>query len=170
MEEIWKDIDGYEGLYQVSNQGNIRSLNYGGTGSIKNLKPKRMGEYLGVCLCKGGKWHKYLYVHRLVAFHFVGGYTEGFTVNHLNENKWDNRAVNLEWCTQKENGMYGTGRERSNHSHKKPVKQIGANGEIVRVFGGASETGKAGFHPSLVTACCKGKAQTHKGYEWRYAT
>ena len=169
VEEIWKDIEGYEGLYQVSNLGNVRSLNFRGKGFAQNLRAKRMAEYLGVCLCKDKK-HKYLYVHRLVAFHFVNGYQDGLTVNHLNENKWDNRAENLEWCTQKENDLYGTGRERSNRSHKKPVEQIGANGETVRVFGGASETEEAGFRPSLVTACCRGQAKTHGGYEWRYAT
>ena len=169
MEEIWKDIDGYEGLYQVSNLGNVRSMNYRGNGSVRNLKAKRMGEYLGVTLCGRGE-RKYLYIHRLVALHFIGGYRDGLTVNHLNEDKRDNRAVNLEWCTQKENDLYGTGRERSNKSHKKPVEQLDTRGNTVCIFGGANETREVGFHPSLVTACCKGRSKTHGGYRWRYAT
>lgn len=169
MEEIWKDITGYEGLYQVSNLGNVRSLDYWRRGGVKNLVPKRMGQYLGVGLCNGGKKPKYHYVHRLVALHFVDGYADGLTVNHLNENKMDNRAKNLEWCTQKENDLYGTGRKRSEDSHKKPVQQIDASGKIVCTFSGAFETRTFGFTPSLVTACCKGKAQTHKGYIWQYA-
>lgn len=169
MKEIWKDINGYEGLYQVSNLGNVRSLNYRGRGYTKNLVTKRMGEYLGVCLCNGVGKPKYIYAHRLVALHFVDGYRDGLTVNHLNENKWDNRAKNLEWCTQRENDLYGTGRERSNKSHKKPIEQLDMNGNAIRCFGGANETREVGFRPSLVTACCKGKAQTHGGYKWRYA-
>ncbi len=170
MEEIWKDITGYEGLYQVSNLGNVRSLNYWGRGAVKNLTPKRMGNYLGVPLCNGVQKPKYFYVHRLVAFHFVGGYEDGLTVNHINEVRTDNRAENLEWCTQKVNNSHGTRLKRIGELLKKPVEQLDCDGRVVRIFGGANETRMVGFTPSLVTACCKGKALTHGGYKWRYAT
>jgi hypothetical protein len=88
----------------------------------------------------------------------------------LNEVRTDNRAENLAWCTQKTNNSHGSRLERIGELHKKPVEQIDFNGQVVCVFGGASETREFGFNPSLVTACCKGKARTHKGYMWQYAT
>lgn len=170
MKEVWKDIKGYEGLYQISNLGNVRSLDYRGRGYTKNLSVKRMGQYLGVGLCDGSEKPKYFYVHRLVALHFVDGYRDGLTVNHLNEIRTDNRAENLEWCTQKVNNSYGSRLERIGELHQKPIEQIDLNGNLVRRFKGAFETRMVGFTPSLVTACCKGKAETHKGYKWQYAT
>ena len=108
MEEIWKDIPGYEGLYQVSNFGNIKSLNWKNMGKAKNmyLKPHCHG-YLQIELFNNGVKKTYM-VHRLVAQSFIdnpGGYP---FVNHKDENKTNNCAWNLEWCTAKYNSNYGT--------------------------------------------------------------
>lgn len=123
MEE-WKAVQGYEGLYQVSNHGNVRSLtrevNQGKYGNTRlavgtQLRPTDNGNgYLIVGLRKDGK-RKNFYVHRLVADHFVknaGGYKY---VNHKDENKRNNHADNLEWCTQRENVMYSSQRMRKPH-------------------------------------------------------
>ena len=103
--EVWKDIQGYEGLYQVSNLGNVRSLNWRNTGQVRNLylKPQNRG-YLQVELAKCGQKRGFT-VHRLVAMAFVSGYAEGKVVNHINEDKRDNRAENLEWVSQSDNTL-----------------------------------------------------------------
>ena len=108
MEEIWKDIEGYEGLYQVSNQGNIKSLNYNHTGKEKILSTKDHHGYRRVTLYKDKKL-KTFFVHVLVAKAFIENintliYTE---VNHIDENRSNNIYTNLEWCCPKYNCNYG---------------------------------------------------------------
>ncbi len=123
----WKDVKGYEGIYQVSNLGEVRSLDryithkdgrkifYKG----KKLKPSLAGiGYEYVLLAKNGK-NKNTYIHRLVALHFVDGYFEGAEVNHKDENKQNNIWTNLEWCDSKYNNNYGTKKERGSESLKK---------------------------------------------------
>lgn len=102
MEE-WKDIEGYEGLYQVSNMGRVKSLHFG---KEKILKTSNDGnDYQVVVLCKHGE-HNTLRVHKLVAVAFVDGYFKGAVVNHIDENKQNNVWTNLEWCTQRYNVNY----------------------------------------------------------------
>lgn len=167
--EIWKDIQGYEGLYQVSNLGNVRSLNYGRRKEVKNIAVKRDSGYLRVCLSRNDK-QKYFLVHRLVALQFVPGFKEGFVVNHKNEIKVDNRAENLEWCTQRENTNYGTRNERITKKTKKSVEQIDMNGNIVCVWDSATDAARAGFSNASISSCCHGKKEQYRGYMWRFAT
>lgn len=110
MEEIWKDVEEYEGLYQVSNLGNVRSLNYGRTGKVKILKSAIVSGYPSVQLFKNGIAKNH-YVHRLVANAFVEGYFEGALVNHIDENKQNNIWTNLEWCTHQYNIQYSVNRK-----------------------------------------------------------
>lgn len=101
QKEIWKDIVGYEGLYQVSNLGNVKSIYK--SGKEKILKAgKNKGGYLTVYPCKNGKQRRYL-VHRLVAQAFLGDYSEELEVDHINTIRDDNRVENLRMCTRKEN-------------------------------------------------------------------
>lgn len=118
MNEIWKDIPGYESKYQVSNLGNVRSLNYLRTGGIKLLTQgtDKRG-YKRVGLYKDGKRKRYL-VHRLVAMTFISNYDDLPQVNHKDENKANNCVDNLEWCDAKYNMNYGTRNERASESHK----------------------------------------------------
>ena len=100
MEEIWRDIDGYEGLYQVSNKGRVKSLKYG---KERILRPGwKTGGYLFVILCKNGNQSKQR-IHRLVAQAFIPNPNNKPQVNHLDENKKNNCVDNLEWATAKEN-------------------------------------------------------------------
>ena len=102
MEEIWKDIDGYEGLYQVSNLGRVKSFNYNRTGKEMNLKPVNTCNgfgYLYVNLNKNGKTRLF-YIHRLVAKAFLENPDHKSDVNHKDENKTNNCVENLEWWNQ----------------------------------------------------------------------
>lgn len=105
--QCWKDIEGYEGLYQVSNTGRVRSLNYKRTGKTKVLKQGTdKDDYKKVVLCKDGKNKVYL-VHRLVALAFIPNPNNYPMINHKDENRINNAVWNLEWCTQQYNCNYG---------------------------------------------------------------
>lgn len=124
--EIWKDIAGFEGLYQVSNLGNVRSLDrVDGRGrNIKGFLRRQVlnkNGYLYVNLSKHGKPNNYS-VHRLVATAFVNNPAHKETVNHINENKTDNRAENLEWVTLIENLRYGSHDRRVAETRKEKYK------------------------------------------------
>lgn len=118
LKEIWKDILGYEGLYQVSNLGNVKSLNYKHTGKERILKPRPDGHgYYKVALCKNGKVKNFR-IHRLVVEAFIGKIPKGLVVNHINECPTDNRLENLEICTIRENVNHGTANARRSESSK----------------------------------------------------
>lgn len=120
--ENWRSLDflGYPD-YQVSDLGNVRSMKtgHGRTAEWKILKPKKMGlagkgmnQHLGVVLCKTGEKHRYMQVHRLVAMAFLPNPNDYPCVNHKDENPFNNRLDNLEWCTVRYNTLYGTCIER----------------------------------------------------------
>lgn len=137
MTEIWADVNGYEGLYMVSNFGNVMSLRrtvrqgkYGKSREVEEriLKPHDNGNgYLLVFLTQGCK-KKNFYIHRLVAEHFVPNTTDGEYVNHKDFNKYNNRADNLEWCTQRENIRHSSDRMRKPH---KQWKQSGTGEKYI---------------------------------------
>lgn len=124
--EIWRDISGYEGMYQVSNLGRVKSLDrIGHNGKRykgKVLKPVPDGAgYLQVFLRKDAKT-KRIYIHRIVAIAFIENPDNKPQVNHLNEEeKWNNRVDNLAWATPKENANWGTRNERSNRKRSQRI-------------------------------------------------
>ena len=164
--EIWKDIEGYEGLYQVSNMGRVKSLHFNKEKIIKPIKDKK--GYLRISLSKNGK-SKCFSIHRLVAKAFVDGYEEGLDVNHINEIKTDNRAKNLEWCTKEYNCNYGT------RNNRIKIKNLNSNGKKIRcieldkVFNSIAEAGRY-FKCSSATICycLRGKNETAMNYHWEY--
>lgn len=121
---IWKDIPGYEGLYQVSNTGQVRSLNYRRTGKKQILKPGYTKDgYETVNLNKEGSYKTYK-VHRLVAMAFISNPNNYPVVNHIDENKTNNAVWNLEYCTREYNNNYGTRNERISKAHTgKPLTE-----------------------------------------------
>ena len=112
--EIWKDVKGYESLYQVSNLGRIRSIKNG----IKIKKQyERPNGYMQVCLCQNGKITTYK-THRLVAEAFIPNINNLPEVNHKDENKINNCVDNLEWCTSSYNKNYGTRNTKCMHTKR----------------------------------------------------
>lgn len=187
MEEIWKEVVGYEGLYEVSNQGAVRSLSYHLTRQTKVLKLcKDHNGYLQVNLCKDGR-QKSFTVHRLVARAFLPNPGNLPEVNHKNEDKISNfvfvsedgtvvpEKSNLEWCTQSYNNNYGTRIERvakvqlNDPIKSKPVLQYDLSGNLVKKWPSAHEAQRqTGWRHSNISACCLGKLKTAYRHVWRF--
>lgn len=170
--EVWKDIKGYEGLYQVSNYGRVKSLpkRYGsGRGYLRaemilNPNLERAG-YLRVNLHKHKEQRKYR-VNRLVleTFNPVDG-MERLHVNHNDENKENNRLDNLCWMTAKENCNHGSHNEKVSKSKYKPVLCV----ELGKVFAGAILAEKElGVSRQNIHKVLKGLRPKAGGYHWRY--
>lgn len=125
-QETWKDIIGYEGRYQISNLGNVKSLNYKRSGKQKLLITQKNGRgYLHVGLPKNKKCKSFV-VHRLVALSFIPNPLNLICVNHINGIKTDNRIANLEWVTYKENTQHAFRTGLSKSSDKAKLKRIEA--------------------------------------------
>ena len=164
MTEIWKTIKDYPN-YQISNLGRVKSLNYNRTGREKIMKPRKDKDgYLKVDLYKEGK-HKTIHIHRLVAQTFLPNPNNLLEINHIDENKTNNRVDNLEFCTHQYNMNYGTRTEKT----QKPILQFSKTGEFIKKWYGVREVGrKLGFDSSCISKCCKGKYRTAYGFIWRY--
>lgn len=173
MQEIWRSIKDYEGLYEVSNLGRVRNTRTG-----KILKPgKRPNGYLYVVLCKDGI-NKHYSVHRLVGMAFTdivhwtkdakGRPFDELTVNHLNEVKSDNRVENLQWCPLEYNLGYGTRNERIAKSKSKTVYQYTLDSQLVKVWPSTTECERNGFNHSAVSNCCRGIYSQYKSFKWSY--
>ena len=167
--EVWKDIPEYEGLYQVSNHGQVKSLNYNKTGKEKILVDKAKGvRYPAVILCKNGI-HKRESVHRLVWEAFNGPIPEGYEINHNDENPFNNHLTNLSLVTRKENMNYGTRTERAREKREIPVIQYDLNGNFVRRWKSGKEVqDETGWSKGNISSCCYGKRKTTHGYIWRF--
>lgn len=165
--EQWRDIDGFEGLYQVSDEGRIKSLKFGKERILKGGHDK--DGYSIFILCKEGK-HKAKKVHRLVAEAFLANPNNLPQVNHKDEDKTNNHVENLEWCDSKYNTNYGTSIQRAHEKQSKHVCQIDPiTGEVIRKWESTMECGRNGFTQSAIVNCCNGLRKTHKGYIWKYA-
>ena len=170
MKEEWRDIKGFEGKYQISNMGRVKSLNYRHTGKEKILKSYDYGQgYLYVHLCKDGK-RKQCRINRLVAQAFISNSDNLPEVNHKDENKKNNCVENLEWCSKSYNINYGTGSKRSAEKRSKPVFSVDKESGLIMWWQSANEAGEVlGIRQSHITECCKGKIKSAGGHYWFYA-
>ena len=166
MEE-WRDVVGYEGLYEISNFGRVKSLNYRKTGEEGLLSPQPTSrDYLQVGLSKNGK-RKIYSIHRLVAIAFIPNPNDYPEVNHKDEDKSNNCVDNLEWCTSKYNANYGTRSKRQSENHadfsgdKHPratkIKCV-TTGEVFTTIKEASE--KYNISNRNICSCCRGKLKS----------
>ncbi len=167
MTEIWKDIDGYENLYKVSNLGNVMSF-WKKHPHLMALKQGR-GGYLHIGLRTCNKPRKNFDVHRLVAQAFIPNPNNLPQVNHIDENKTNNRVDNLEWCTAKYNTNYGTSLERRIKAYSKPVLQFDKNGNFINEYPSIKDAAKkTGINKSTIGMVCRGKYKYAGGYIWKY--
>lgn len=181
--EKWRDIEGYEGIYQVSNEGRVKTLGRTVTyrsGKIRYFEPKILSQhydkdgYCQVSFCIDGKSYQKK-VHRLVAQAFIPNPNNYPMVNHKDECKTNNFVENLEWCDCKYNLNYGTNpariseRVRNNKYLSKEVVQITLDGNIVRVYPSTREVERElGLFHTSISACALGKINKCGGYKWKY--
>ena len=178
--EIWKDIEGYEGMYQVSNMGRVRSLdrvkpNSGGQiakGSLKKFGDNGNG-YKIVNLYKDNK-SCMKYVHRLVAMAFIPNPSNLHIINHKDEDKSNNRYENLEWCTQKYNANYGTHTRRVKESfitngNNRPVYVYDMNGVFLKTFDCSNDVCRElNIGRRALYSVCQGVVKSSKGYRFAF--
>ena len=188
MIEIFKDIKDLEGLYQVSNFGRVKNLNYRNTGRERFMTPsKDTHGYFQVCLSKNKETKNYR-VHRLVAETFLPNPENKPYINHkiegdegkkinmviFNEDGTINKErTTIEWVTAKENNNYGTHNERVakaniNGKRSKRVLQLTLTGELIREWPSTNECERNGFNRGHVADCCRGERKSHKGFRWEY--
>ena len=190
--EEWRPVIGYEGLYEVSNLGKIKSLNYNHTKQEKILRQVKMKNgYLYVNLYKNAKM-KLCRIHKLVANAFLENPNNYTCVNHKDEDKTNNCVDNLEWCDHKYNVNFGTGIKRrvTNTDYKartnkidykaisekqindpnksKKVYQYDKQGNLIKIWESANECKRNGFNQGHVSACCRNESKSHKGFKWSY--
>lgn len=157
---IWKDIKGYEGLYQVSNTGKIRN-----TKTKYILKPVTQSNgYMKVCLTKN-RVQKNKTIHRLVAETFIPNTNNLPCINHKDENKTNNNANNLEWCTQEYNTKYSRQLHPVKIKQDKPVICI----ETRIIYTSINQAEKqTGINNRSISKVCKGIRHTAGGYHWKF--
>ena len=170
INELWKSVKGYEGLYEVSDKGRVRRVD----GKVLKQQTSQFG-YKVIKLNKNGKSKGY-FVHRLVAEAFISKPTKAQCVNHIDECKTNNNVDNLEWVTYHENNYHGTARKRisetlhkyyeeNGHHCRKPVRCI----ETDRIYSGVRVAGRElGINRGSLSSCLNGNRRTAGGFHWEF--
>ena len=171
MTEVWKDVKNYEGLYQISNLGNVKRISSG-----KRLKPYNRKGYIRVALSKDDTT-KHIDIHRLVAQAFIPNPENKPEVNHIDGDKSNNEVSNLEWCTRKENMNHAknTGLWKMTDDMKKGLDQskrtyqYDLNYNFIQSLESAEEASRQlHINTGNLHSCCEGKRKTAGGYIWSY--
>lgn len=182
--EVFKDVLGYEGLYQISNYGRVKSLgrkNIFYCGLRKQYLERPVKEkilsfnksyrgYLQVCLTKNGKYQTFL-VHRLVAQTFIPNLENKPQVNHIDGDKENNFVDNLEWVTSSENirHAFNNGLKKPNNQRK--VNQYDLENNFIKTWNSITnflKENNINIKSSCISNCCKGRISTAYGYKWKY--
>lgn len=176
MQEIWKDIRGYEGLYQISNFGRVKSLERLAKSNNNNYrrvkenflkKHEDKNGYIKVSLNKNNKSKQYA-IHRLVAKAFIPNPNNLPQINHKDENKQNNNLENLEWCTAKYNNSYGTRIQRCKQKRQILIEQYDLNGNLIKKWNSAKEVyNKLGYDFSIIRKCCNNKIDKAYNCIWK---
>lgn len=177
--EIWRDIDGFDG-YQVSNLGNVRSLNYNGTGNVQLLKPSLSGpnrEYKSISMQVADKVIR-RNVHRLVARAFIPNPNDLSEINHIDEDGTNNKVNNLEWCDRIYNLNYGNRTQKFSDSKSIPILQLNLDGTLVKEWKSQTEAARVlGLDLGSLSHCLHGyrikngvkfPVYSYAGYKWKY--
>lgn len=180
--EIWKPINGYEGLYEVSNFGRMKSFQNGNERILRGHRDKN--GYIVIRLPEDGVF-KYRLLHRIIAQTFIPNPEDKPFVDHINTIPSDNRVENLRWATEKENSNNPITRlkysfqqdkifqlkQRMAMPHRKPVDMLSLNGEYIKTFDSVAHAAESvGSFCSAIRRCCNGKQHTAVSYKWRYST
>lgn len=173
--EEWRPVPGFEDLYEVSNLGRVKALGNGGSGNSKpRMKKARQSTngYMTTTLCKNGHMYDFR-VHRIVASAFLGLdiHNLEIQVNHIDEDKTNNRLSNLELCDEMYNHFYGTGRQRAAEKHSRAVIAVNVTtGERLEFKSAASAARVLVASTGNICKCLKGRIPTAYGYTWHYAS
>ena len=176
-EEIWKAVEGYNGKYEVSNFGRVRSLPrifLDAKGRTQNFKgcilkqSQRKNGYMVVTFYESGKWHQMM-IHRLVAGAFIPNPNNFPVINHKDEDKTNNRADNLEWCTSQYNNTYNNIHYRNKEKRRKVVIQMTLDDKFVAEYESTCDAARqTGFGQGNIAEACRGEMKYAYGYHWKF--
>lgn len=176
--EEWRPVIGYEEYYMISNLGRVKALSrqwHYGQRDEKILRQQKVSGYLYVQTAKNGI-RKLRRVHSLVALSFIPNANNLKYINHINEDKYDNRVDNLEWCTAQYNNNHGTRNSRISQTQRhhrkdaKPVILMTLDGTPVKEYTSITDAGRDGWDRKAISDICNktGKSKTTKGYTWKF--
>ena len=175
MDEVWKDINGYSGVYQVSNFGRVRSIDHLDCNKRNRIKGRilkpglKSNGYFQVALSDSTGKSKNYYVHKLVMETFVGECPKDCEINHIDENKTNNNVSNLEYVSHRININHGTNLWRRSQKHRKAIQQFSKDGIYMAEFPSTIDAEKeTGIWHNNISKVCKGKAKTAGGFIWKY--